>query len=374
MTAKNRTSSKHRKPGVYVDHSTLRQTSNVSFVKQQRAKKFAAIRTGGKSVALVPLVTPHSKIQEDESKEEADEGEEVEDEAAAEEAMVDDENEEDTASTIAGGTGLLSTATTMARGIDGFTVAFTPFRAVDSSTVTATAVSKLKDDKVLGVALWEWLLSKMEWDCHTLWERFLCDWDLITETERPPGTNRPINLHSYLSYLKSTNNKHIVRKDIREVRETLRKEREEAVREHPEDHLALPNLQALNGTLLQYYLKVKNLVPYESESQRKKKQYLEKKRKNESTSEEPEEKKEPAAADEIVEVEAKQPKKKKAKQSHPTPTVVAAAPTKSTPTATSTAASTSAGTASQTRRPRPPSSIVMNVGKASCFSALLDCD
>jgi hypothetical protein len=315
MTLKNRTSSKHRKPAVYVDQSQLQKDNHQAQVNASRARSFAAIR-GAKiapAAALAKKQANEAKEQEDAAA--ATAAADAANEAAAMETEDGHEGEEESKSVA---------ASTITRGLDGFTVAFTPFRSTDSSAVAVTTDSALKDDRVLGVALWEWLLTKLDWDCHTLWEKFLSDWDLITETERPPGTNRPVNLHSYLTYLKSVNNKRIVRKDIRDVRETLRVEREAAVESNPEDVYARPNLAALNGSLLQYYLKIKNLIPYESEAaSKRKKEQVERKRKaeEEGQGEEAKEDATPSTsnrpiADEIVE---RQPKKKKQKHSAKAP-------------------------------------------------------
>ena len=369
MTAKNRTSSRNKKPGVYVDQTAAAKESHTMFVKQERARKFAALRLsqnkGAAAAAaaaaaanpLLPLgpvvaaaVAAVSKKGKAANAAEAEEDEE-EDAAAA------DADEPTAAAADVDADGALSSTTA-----DGFTVAFQPFVSSDSSTVAATTESSLKDEKVLGVALYEWLLLRQDWDCHTLWERFLRDWDLITETERPPGTNRPINLHAYLTFLRGTNNKATVRKDVRLVRETLLAERLAHVEAHPEDPRARPNLEALNGTLLAYYLKIKNLIPYESEAQQKRKEAKRKRMEaarkateqgegEEGDNKEAEEG-DAADADAVVEVKPaqQQHKKKKGKFVHP---------------------SAKAATAAS---PAPPTGGSLRMGQANSFAALLDCD
>ena len=374
MTAKNRTSSRNKKPGVYVDQTAAAKESHTMFVKQERARKFAALRLsqnkGAAAAAaaaaaanpLLPLapvvaaavaaVSKKGKAANDSA--EAEEGDEEEQDASATAA---DEDEPAAAAADVDADGALSSTTA-----DGFTVAFQPFVSSDSSTIAATTESSLKDEKVLGVALYEWLLLRQDWDCHTLWERFLRDWDLITETERPPGTNRPINLHAYLTFLRGTNNKATVRKDVRLVRETLLAERLAHVEAHPEDPRARPNLEALNGTLLAYYLKIKNLIPYESEAQQKRKEAKRKrmeaarKATEQGEGEEGDNKEAEAGAegdtdaDAVVEVKPVQHKKKKGKFVHP---------------------SAKAATAAS---PAPPTGGSLRMGQANSFAALLDCD
>lgn len=316
MTKVNRTSSKHRKPGVYIDPSTHHNDSNQSFLKQVRAKKFQAIRAskGPMPVTAMAAAAATAQAQVD--------AEQVAHDAAEKERLRLD---------------------ALPRGLDGFTVSVQPFCTTDSSALSMSTASSLSEEKILGAALYEWLLTKQDWDCHTLWEKFLQDWDLITETERPPGTNRPINLHGYLTYLKSVNNKRVVRKQIKDVRDTLQREREEDVRRNGEtDVLAEANLRALNGSLLSYFLKVKQLIPYESKNQLKKKEAAERKRKAElgekaDTSEE-------KNGDDDSSSSSQQPAKKKMKSTDTKPL----------------AASSSTSLA--------------KLGQPSCFAALLDCD
>lgn len=356
MPAKSCTSSKNKKHGVYVDQSALVKESNVAFLNQMRAKRFANIRTQGKKKINSEATVAKKKKEEEEEEEEEGEGEEAE-EGAEEEEGEGDEGEK------AGDASMADLPSSSSDGADAFSVSFAPFVASHSACVTSSAPSELKDDKILGVALWEWLLNKLDWDCHSLWAKFLVDWDLVTETERPPGTNRPVNLHSYLTFLRSTNTKHMARKDLKIVRETLERERKIAVRDNPEDPLALPNLQALNGSLLTYYLKIKNLIPYESDTQRKKKANLEKRKRNEEneaaaaatkTGAEGEEEEE--ASEQKESTEGEQQKKKKSKQQHAAPPAAAAAAAASTYT-----------------RPTPPKSS-LKLGQANAFAALLDCD
>ena len=372
MTAKNRTSNRLKKPGVYVDQHAHIKESQIAAKAQARAKKFKALRErqAGNGAAATATSKPAAAATASAAATGVSEEErEAEDEAAEdEEASMDDESA--AASAGAPASSSASSAAAAAAAPSDFTVSLAPFVSSSSSAIASTTESSLSDDKVLGVALYEWLLTKQDADCHTLWERFQIEWDLITETERPPGTNRPINLHSYLTYLRATNNKATVRKDVKIVRETLARERAAYLASNPSDPRARLYVEALNGNLLSYYLKIKNLIPFESEAQRKRREAKAnaEKRKVETaaTNAEGDEGKqtEAAAGEADAIVEAPEHKRKKGKFAHP----AAAAATRA-PAATSAAASSSSSAAPLRR---PISTVQM--GQANAFAALLDCD
>jgi len=373
MTAKNRTSSKHKKPGVYVDQARATQESQTKYAAQQKARKFQALRGANKAAAAaapaaaaaaaapVPALTNHhaallAASAGDDAQSDEEDGAEQEQDASAGDAAA-----------------AAAAALVLPAGL-------TPFVSSDSASISISesTESSLKDERLLGVALWEWLLAHPDWDCHTLWEAFLRDWDLITETERPPGTNRPVNLHGYLTYLRAPNNKTVVRRDVRTSREILLREREAHLAAHPEDPRALPSLRALQGSLLSYALKMKNLVPFESAAQKKRQEAKKRKLEHQQAAAAAAGKDDAAAAaegegesaaagadDAVVEPAAaapQQPKRKRGKHAHaqgapPSPTLTAAAQP-------ATAAAPAA---------RPPAE-KLALGRPSAFAALLDCD
>jgi hypothetical protein len=435
MTAKNRTSNKRKKPGVYIDAS--KADTATSRAAQARARKFQAIRSGSGSgaaasgsAASASAALANSALQQAKAAQEANaaaiaavaaaaaasssaaSASHSAAAAAATDADADDNDDgeaEDQATGPAGFVGSLSG--------DGMSVSLTPFVSSDSASISVASStdSSLKDERLLGVALWEWLLPKTDFDCHTLWEAFLRDWDLITETERPPGTNRPTNLHGYLTYLRAPNNKTVVRQDIRTVRERIEKERQDYLAAHPDDPRAILNLRAATqGSLLSYALKVKNLIPYESQSQKrrqeaKKRKLMQQQQQQQQQQEEEQDggeaqagaqaeaaESEQAAADAVVEAKQQQlqpsppqqPNRKKGKHTHtkgaPPPPELLAAAAAAAAAAPSLAAAAAAGggggggggggQAKRGPRVRPPPAEKLGLGKPSSFAALLDCD
>lgn len=355
MTAKNRTSTKNKKAGKYIDHTT--RDSQKADALKAKARKFQQLRAikrpapgpspaagiahaaaanaaAAASAAATAAAAAHPASDEEEADEEAEEGEAAADEEA--EAAAEEDASEDR-----------------------FSVSLTPFVSSDSKSIASTTESSLKDDHVLGMALYEWLLPKEGWDCHRLWERFLLEWDLITETERPPGTNRPMNLHGYLTFLRNTNNKATVRRDVRTCRDTLLRERESYLAGHPDDPRAKLNVEALQGggALLLYYLKIKNLIPYESAAQLKRKENKRKRLEMEQQRQGQDANGHTggdavlpaaAAAEEASEQKQQHHAAKKGKHAHAT---AAAAPS----------------------RPQPAKS-KLQLGQPNAFAALLDCD
>jgi len=229
MPAVNRTSSRLKKRGVYVPPADAIASSNVAFKLKKKANKFKHIRQN--------KVDKQAQVKQESGE------------------SGDDANDDTTPSAAA----LPPTSSASS--------ASSSFSQFDSSTLSFLVPSSLSGDRLLGVALWEWLMARRSLTIHALWERFQVEWDRISEVDRPPGTNRPINLHGYLTQLRNANSCAVIKKDIREARETVLKERGEHVEREPDDRIARALLRtAQTCTLLTYYMRAKQIIPLESAS------------------------------------------------------------------------------------------------------------